>query len=286
VPAELASSSYGKASIRLLRLDRSAAPHALADLTVDVRLAGGFDAAWRAGDNASLLPTDSMKNAAYALARTGPVRPLERFAERLARHLLAACPAARRAEVSASEQRWEALGEGPHAFARGSAERRIACVVAAADGLRLEAGIEGLGLLRSAGSAFRGFLRDRFTTLAETDDRLLVTELGARWCYAAPPADPDAAFGAVRSALLARFAGHPSPSLQHTLYAMGEAALAACQDVASIRLVLPNLHHDAADLSPLGLDNPNVVFVPSQEPRGVIEAEIARARAEREPGIR
>lgn len=278
--ARIASSSYGKASIRLVKVVRRGTHHVLRDLRVDVRLAGDFDAAYRSGENAAVLPTDSMKNAVLALAREADVDPPEAFAERVARHLLAACPAAKVARVSLSLEPWEPLAPHgaslPHAFARAGGGLRTACVALEAGRATVEAGLEGAALLRTAGSAFRGFLRDRYTTLAETDDRLLATELGARWRYGRLPADPDAAWARVRGALLETFAVHPSASVQHTLHAMGEAALAACEEVAAIRLVVPNLHHALADLAPFGLDNPNEVFVPSREPRGVIEAELVR----------
>lgn len=276
----IASSSYGKASIRVVKVERGAARHALHELRVDVRLSGDFDPVFAAGENASLLPTDSMKNAVYALARQLPVDPPERFAERVGRELLDASPAARRARVSLGVVPWAPLdldgAPHPHAFGRAGDELRTACVTLDAGALTVEAGLENAGLVRTAGSAFRGFLRDRYTTLAETGDRVLATVLGARWRYERPPPDPNAAFAAVRGALLRTFAAHPSESVQHTLHAMGEAALASCEDVATIRLVLPNLHHALADLTPFGLDNPNAVFVPSSEPRGVIEAELAR----------
>jgi urate oxidase len=281
VNGRIASSSYGKASVRVVKVERGPARDALHELRVDVRVSGDFDPAFAAGDNAALLPTDSMKNAVYALARQLPLDPPEPFAERVGRELLAACPAARRVTVSLEVVPWAPVVLGgaphPHAFGRASDELRTAGATLDAGHAVVEAGLENAALVRTSGSAFRGFLQGRYTTLAETGDRLLATVLGARWRYERPPADPNAAFAAVRAALLRTFAAHPSESVQHTLHAMAEAALACREDVAAIRLVLPNLHHDLADLVPFGLDNPNAVFVPSSEPRGVIEAELSRA---------
>jgi urate oxidase len=67
-----------------------------------------------------------------------------------------------------------------------------------------------------------------------------------------------------------------SRSVQHTLYAMGEAALAACPDLGAITLTLPNRHHLMVDLAPFGLDNPNEIFVAIDQPYGLIEATIRR----------
>jgi urate oxidase len=277
----LAWNAYGKAAVRLVKVDRRAMAHELHDLTVEVQLQGEFGPAHTAGDNAQVLPTDTMKNTVYALARQGPVDPPEEFGERLARHFLGACPAARRAVLALAVHRWDRTGVGdepdPHAFVRGPAERRLATVTMDETGVAVEAGLDGLGLLKTTGSGFAGFLRDAFTTLNETDDRILATDVEAHWRYAGPLRDYTVAWNAVRTSLLETFARQHSASVQHTLYAMGEAALARRGEISEIRLVLPNRHHLPVDLAPFGLDNPNEVFVATREPYGRIEAVIARA---------
>jgi len=163
-----------------------------------------------------------------------------------------------------------------HALIRGSAERRTATVTTEGESITVQAGLEGLGMLRTSGSAFSGFLRDRYTTLEDASDRLMATDVTARWTYACPPADWQAAWSNARSALVATFTSHQSQSVQQTLYAMGAAALAACEEIQDIRLVLPNRHHLLVDLSPFGLDNPDQIYVATSEPYGRIEAVVAR----------
>lgn len=280
MPAQLTWNGYGKAAVRLVKVDRRGARHELHDLTVEVQLQGEFEPVHSAGDNSAVLPTDTMKNTVYALARQGPVHPPEHFGERLGRHFLAASPAARRAVISLAVHDWtRALvggAEHQHAFIRGTSERRLAMVTVDQTAAELEAGLDGLGLLKTTDSAFADFLRDQYTTLKETDDRILATDVEAKWKYTRPPADYDAAWRAVRSALVETFAGHRSASVQHTLYAMGEAALARCPEIGEIRLVLPNRHHLLVDLAPFGLDNPHEIFVATREPYGRIEAVIGR----------
>lgn len=277
----LAWNGYGKAAVRLVKVDRGGASHQLHDLTVDAQLQGAFEEAHTAGDNARVLPTDTIKNTVYALARQGPVDPPEEFGERLGRHFLRACTAADRAVVSLAVHRWDRAGVAGaahhHAFVRGSEERRLATVTVDRNEAIVEAGIAGLGLLKTTGSGFSRFLRDQYTTLKETDDRILATDLEARWEYARRPVDYDATWAAVRSALVETFAGHASASVQHTMYAMGEAALARCGEMDQIRLVLPNRHHLLVDLVPFGLENPNEIFVATAEPYGRIEAVVARS---------
>jgi urate oxidase len=276
----LAWNAYGKAAVRLVKVDRRAVRHELHDLTVEVQLQGDFGPAHTAGDNSPVLPTDTMKNTVYALARQGPVDPPEEFGERLARHFLGACPAARRAVLVLAVHRWDRAGADdkpdPHAFVRGPAERRLATVTMDETGVGVEAGLDGLGLIKTTGSGFAGFLRDAYTTLKETDDRILATDVEASWRYAGPLRDYTAAWHSVRTSLVESFAQHQSASVQHTLYAMGEAALARRGEISEIRLVLPNRHHLPVDLAPFGLDNPDEIFVATREPYGRIEAVVAR----------
>jgi urate oxidase len=276
----LAWNAYGKAAVRLVKVDRGAARHVLHDLTVEIQLQGNFGPTHTAGDNSSVLPTDTMKNTVYALARRGPVDPPEEFGERLARHFLGACPAARRAVLAIAVNRWDRarVSDTPHdhTFVQGPAERRLATVTVDETGVGVEAGLDGLGLLKTTGSGFAGFLRDGYTTLKETDDRILATDVEARWKYVRPPRGYTGAWSAVRASLMETFARQRSVSVQQTLYAMGEAALARCGEIGEIRLILPNRHHLLVDLAPFGLDNPNEIFVATREPYGRIEAVITR----------
>jgi urate oxidase len=278
--ARLMWNGYGKAAVRVVKVDRSGPRHDLSDMSVEIQLQGAFEKAHLSGDNCEVLPTDTMKNAVYALARQGPVAPPEEFGLRLGHYFLQACPVAHRAVVSLATQRWERLSVDnqahPHAFLRGTEERRLAQVSVDRQGVTVESGLEGLGLLKTTGSGFAGFLRDKYTTLPETNDRIFATEVSARWVYADLPANYDHAWYPVRTALIETFANHQSASVQQTLYAMGEAALAACEAIREIRLVLPNRHHVLMDLSPFGLDNPDQVYLPSLEPYGRIEAVLAR----------
>jgi urate oxidase len=279
--AILAANNYGKSAVRLVKVVRDGARHTVHDLTVDIRCEGDFIAAHVAGDNSAVLATDTMKNTVYALARQHDVDPPEAFAARLGAHLLEASRAASRVTVEIAQHRWNRVQVAgrPHdsAFEHGSDETRIASVASARGApTGFSAGLTDLFVLRTAGSAFSGFPRDAYTTLKETRDRIFATSVTARWRLGATPVDFDASFDALRRALLETFATHPSESVQHTLFAMGAAALAAEPAVEEIRLSLPNKHHLLVDLAPMKLDNPNVVFVATTEPYGLIEATVRR----------
>jgi urate oxidase len=269
---------YGKSRIRLVKVRRSRDPHELVDLTIDVQLEGAFDAVYVAGDNASCLATDTMKNTVYALARQDRLDHIETFASRLAAHFLAK-PAVTAVRIAVTEQPWShALAGGlphPHAFVQAGGEQWTAVVGAGGGNTEVVSGLSHLVLLKTTDSAFQGFPRDEYTTLPDTEDRIMATSVTATWTYR-PGMTDYSVRAAVRRALIETFAAHLSRSVQHTLHAMGEAALAACADLTAITLSLPNRHHLLVDLTPFGLDNPNEIFVATEQPFGLIEATIAR----------
>jgi urate oxidase len=277
----LASNSYGKSAVRLLKVERSGNHHVIRELAVDIALTGAFDAAHTEGDNSLVLPTDTMKNTVYAKARELTLGAPEDFGIALAHHFLGASSAAASARVTVTEHGWRRLdvdGEPhDHAFERRSSELRIARVLLARGGAtEVVAGIEDLLILKSGRSAFSGYPRDKFTTLRETEDRILATSISTHWRYRANTTDFNEQFDRVRRALLETFAQHDSKSVQHTLYAMGEAVLNKCDAVEELSITMPNKHHLLVDLAPIGLDNPNEIFVPTSEPYGLIEATLRR----------
>jgi urate oxidase len=275
---QLSWNRYGKSRIRLVTVNRSKTQHEVVDLTIDVQLEGAFEKVYTDGDNASCLPTDTMKNTVYALARQHAINQVEPFLVRLTDHFFRT-PGVSRVRISAVEQPWARLSANghphPHAFAHAGAEQWTAVATRDGDGVALVSGVTNLVLLKTSNSAFAGFPRDEFTTLPETTDRILATAMTATWTYRPDPVD-FAVRDRIRAVLVETFALHDSESVQHTLYAMGEAALAAAADVTDITLTLPNRHHFLVDLAPFGLDNPNEVFVATDQPFGLIEATIRR----------
>jgi urate oxidase len=277
---ELTWNRYGKSCVRLVKVNRSRDSHELIDLTIDVQLEGAFEPVYVDGDNGPCLATDTMRNTVYALARREVIDRVESFAIRLADHF-GAKPAVTRARITAIEHPWTRLSAGgrphPHAFLQPGGEHWTVVVTRDAAGISVGAGVANLVVLKTTDSGFAGFPRDSYTTLPETADRILATSVTAVWSYR-PGTTDFAARERVRTALLETFAAHDSRSVQHTLYAMADAALAACDDMVDITLTLPNRHHLLVDLTPFGLDNPNEVFVATDQPFGLIEATIRRTR--------
>ncbi|MFC5184796.1 factor-independent urate hydroxylase [Actinomadura harenae] len=278
----LGPNRYGKAETRVVRVTRDGGLHHIKDLNVGVSLSGDMEDVHLSGDNAAVLTTDAQKNTVFAFARKHGIGEIEDFALLLARHFVDSQPTIHHARVEIEEYAWDRVPveDGPpgerHSFVRGGAETRT-CLVHS-DGTGGEesvvSGLKDLVVLNSTGSEFHGFIKDAYTTLAETDDRILATAVTARWRHRTVGSDWAASYTRARKGLLDAFAGTHSLSLQQTLYAMGRRVLTDGPELCEVRLVMPNKHHFAVDLSPFGLDNPNEVFFAADRPYGLIEGTV------------
>lgn len=286
----LGNNQYGKSETHVVRITKAGPDgktHEIKDLNVSIALSGDFADSHLTGDNSKVVPTDTQKNTVFAFARD-QLGEIEDFAIRLARHFVSEFSSVYRARVTIDEQAWARITVDdrphPHAFVRTGHERRTTTVTCTDDGTWVVAGIDDLVVLKSTGSEFWGFVKDRYTTLEETQDRVLSTSVVARWRYAGTQVDWGGSFSEARRRLLETFADKHSLALQQTLYAMGEAVLKALPDVAEIRLSMPNKHHFAVDLAPFGLTNENEVFYAADRPYGLIEGTITRDDAP-DPGL-
>jgi urate oxidase len=281
----LGPTQYGKAETRVVRIYRDGPEHQIRDLNVSTALRGDFEHAHLRGDQARVLPTDTQKNTVYAYAKEQGVGAIEDYALRLALHFVDDVEPVQAARVDVDEYVWERITVGgqphPHAFARSGQEIRTAAAIVsstASGAVRvwMLAGLRDLVVLKSTGSEFAGFLKDRYTTLEETHDRVLATSLTARWRYAGVDVEWDAVYADVRRLLVERFAAVHSLALQQTLWEMGRAVLGAHADIAEIRLSAPNKHHYLVDLAPFGLENPGEVFHADDRPYGLIQCAVQR----------
>jgi urate oxidase len=279
----LGRNNYGKSGIRLVKVKRGAGRHELWDLDVAIALEGDFEAAHVEGDNSSLLATDTMRNTVYALAKDYLTGSIEEFGLALVDHFLKAGPTVERAEVVVTRFPWDRIevnGRGhEHSFVRGSGERTAKVTGANGGDRRVKAGLDNLLVMKTTQSGWEGFLRERFTTLPDTDDRILATVLTAEWSYGkAAGLDFDGLWSGVRDHILATFTDHYSPSVQNTLYRIGRAVLEAFPEVEKIWLSFPNKHHIPYDLSRFGMENQNEIFWATDEPYGLIEGTVERER--------
>ena len=277
----LAENRYGKSRVRLMKVKRHPDLHDLREWNLEILLEGDFESCFVEGDNSKILPTDTIKNTVYSLARSSSATCMEEFGKELMAYLLGRNPQVCAGQVTLSEKGWEHLAiDGrahPTTFLQASKELQTAEVGQKQGGrLAVRSGLKNLIILKTAGSEFVGFVKDSLTTLPEATDRLFGTAVCARWSYVSADVAFEALRSRIRETLLGVFAGHNSKSVQHTLYAMGEAVLEKIRDIDEIELTMPNIHCLPVDLSRFGQDNPNEIFVPTDEPHGHIEARIRR----------
>jgi urate oxidase len=280
MPTVLLEDHYGESNIRLVKVRRTQDRHDFKDLTVSIEFAGDFSASYSSGDNRRILPADTIKNTVFALAKLYPIEQIEEFAQQLIDHFLTDNAQIDEIRVEIAEHFWTRVLFGgkahPWSFMPAGPEVRTTLVTATRDSLNIQAGIADLQIVKTTGSGFQGYLRDPFTTLRETSDRVLSTAVKASWLYA----DNDIPFGVywhgVREAILDTFVEHESRSMQYTLHAIGEAVLERYTDIREIALSLPNRDCRLVDLSTLGLENNNEVFTPADQPFELVEARIRR----------
>jgi urate oxidase len=279
----LGANQYGKAECRLVRVTRDTPVHVIEDLNVTTQLRGDFAACHTAGDNSQVVATDTQKNTVYAFAREHGIGTPEAFLTTVGRHFVDEFDWVSGGVFDAELYAWDRIvadgGPHDHSFVRTGRETRTASVTLDGDEVRVVSGLKDCTVLKSTGSEFHGFPRDRYTTLPETDDRILATSLTATWRYADLDVDFDELYDGIRATLLSTFATVHSHALQQTIFEMGRAVLERYDVVAEVGLSCPNKHHFLVDLAPFGLDNPGEVFLAADRPYGLIQATVLREGA-------
>lgn len=279
----LGDNQYGKAEVRVVKVTRDTDRHQIEDLNVTSQLRGDFQAAHLQGDNAHVVATDTQKNTIYAFARDGIGSP-EAFLLRLSEHFTSGFEWVTGGRWEAEAYTWDRIqahgSEHDHSFVRKGQEVRTAVVVREGNTTHVISGLKDLTVLRTTQSGFVGYPRDRYTTLPETTDRILATDVSARWRYNtgldAAGTDFNKSYEDIKALLLEGFTENYSHALQQTLFDMGKKVLEAHSEVDEIKFSMPNKHHFLVDLSPFGLDNPNEVFFAADRPYGLIEATVQR----------
>jgi urate oxidase len=279
--AKLGKNRYGKSRVRLSRITREGDRHLFNEWKVRVLLEGDFETSFTEADNSKVLPTDTMKNTVYYVARGSKATTIEEYAMELGDYLLTNNAQVSGVSVEVEERSWERMvvdgAAEPTTFKLGGPElQTVHAVRNKGAEWSITSGVDGLTILKTTKSEFTGYIKDKLTTLKPATDRIFGTSATVTWDYTSAKTDFVQTRSKILAALLRVFADHHSLSVQHTLYDMGGAALEAAPEIARIKLTMPNLHHLLSDLSPFGQDNPNHIFVPIDEPHGYIEATVER----------
>jgi urate oxidase len=278
---KLVHDNYGKSRVRLMKVERRGDVHHLQNINVKIALEGDFDEIHVTGDNSKCLPTDTMKNTVYVLAaQTEGIEEIECFGLRLARYFLAHNEQVRRVSIDIIEHKYTRIivdgKQHDHSFTKSGGERRTTAIRATRDAESVESGLSDLTVIKTTRSGFAGFVKDKYTTLPETDDRIFCTSVTATWRYGDVAKATEKLWTSVRQTILDTFATHDSLSVQHTLYAMGEAVLDTHPDVTEIGFSLPNIHCIPVDVAKFGEEERHAIFWPTEEPHGLIEARLTR----------
>ncbi|HEX9510957.1 MAG TPA: urate oxidase [Puia sp.] len=296
----LDSNAYGKNAINLSKILRFPDRHEIRQIAVNISLQGDFETAHTIGDNTKILPTDTMKNTVYALAKDHFNTSIEEFGIVLVDHFLSHNPQVSAASAGLTEFCWSRMifdgAPHSHSFVNGGSEKHTAFIRKDRQGISVTAGIKDLLILKTTDSGFERYIKDQYTTLKETSDRIFSTECEVSWKYqtsassgqlsspdqspssSSPPPAPDftGLYNNIRNSLLQTFSRHKSLSVQHTLYAMGENVLKEFAAVEEITLRMPNKHHIPFNLEQFGMDNQNEIFIATDEPYGYITGTLIR----------
>ncbi|MEN3317286.1 MAG: urate oxidase [Mycobacterium sp.] len=276
----LGNTQYGKAENHVVRINRDSPRHEIRDISVSTCLRGDFSAAYLAGDQSDVLPTDTQKQTAYAYAKEKGLASIENYGLELARHFVDDIGPVQGARIEIDEFAWQRVVvdgvEHDHTWMRTGQEIRTAAVTVEDEGEWVVGGLKDLVILKSTGSEFAGFLTDPYTVLEPTHDRVMATSLVAQWRFTSTDIDWDAVYTGVKNEMVKQFAVVHSLALQQTLYEMGKAVLEQYPVIAEVRLSAPNKHHFRYDLSRFGLENNNEVFHAADRPYGLIQATVTR----------
>ncbi|MEK7951049.1 factor-independent urate hydroxylase [Luteolibacter soli] len=280
--ATLESNRYGKFRVRVMKVLRhDDSHHDVCELEADVLLHGDLAGSYLSDDNSSIVPTDTVKNTIHFLAHDHLETCRTSFAKIIVEHFLGKYPHLSGVEVELRERKWERMtingSPHPHAFthaANGEPFSRATFFRGQAP--KLTSGIRGHLVMKSTQSGFADYNVCELTTLPPTTDRVFATRLTAEWEFADLTAGFIAADTEVLAAAHEVFATTYSPSVQRTLYQIGELALERVPEISRIELKMPNVHFLGLDLTKLGRPGQSCVLLPTDEPHGEIEAVIAR----------
>jgi urate oxidase len=281
VGVPLIKNRYGKGRVRVMRIHRDGGRHEVSQLNVRAMIEGDFAPAYTNADNSTSVSTDTIKNVVNIVARENTGLCTEEFCQVLAGKFLDSYPQVTSVAITAHETKWSRLSFGgkphPHSFILDSNGKPFVEAAAAREGTSaLVSGIDGFTFMKSTQSGWENYVRDSFTTIAQTNDRMCATAMVASWKWSAKPSSYPATNAKILATLLEVFGTTYSASVQDSLYRMGEAALAAVPEISEISMACPNMHFILMNLTAFGLDNNNDVFLPTDEPHGQIECTVGR----------
>jgi urate oxidase len=277
----LIKNRYGKGRVRVMRIHRDGDRHEVSQLNIKAMLEGDFARTYTHADNSNTVSTDTIKNVVNVVARDNTGLSSEEFCQVLAQKYFDTYPQVSSVSITSHETKWNRLSFGgkphPHSFVLdGNGKPTVELTTTRGGPMTLASGVDGFAFMKSTQSGWENYVKDPYTTLPETHDRICATSMVASWKWSGKPASYPATNAKILDTLLEVFSTTYSASVQDSLYRMGEAALAAVPEISEISMACPNMHFIPMNLSAFGLDNNNQVFLPTDEPHGQIECTVGR----------
>ena len=276
----LLQNTYGKGRVRVLRLYRDGQYHEPRETTAKVLLEGDFGASYTGPDNSKVIATDSVKNIVNVVGRESLRLSTEEYGVAIAKKFLDGYAQVERVNVELVETQWQRLSfDGkPHGFSftRVGNGNPIAKIAASRNSTEIVSGVDGFTFMKTTESGWSDYVIDEHTSLAETRDRIAATSMLATWRWTRNPKSFSEANNTILQAMLKEFATTYSEGVQDSMYRMGLRALEAVPEISEVSMGMPNLHYIAMNLTHFKLDNPGVMFLPTDEPHGQIQCTVGR----------
>ncbi|KAM4022811.1 uricase-like isoform 1-T1 [Anomaloglossus baeobatrachus] len=284
---EFVRTGYGKNAVKVLQIKRDGKWHYIKEIEASVELTLQSKKDYLQGDNGDIIPTDTIKNTVYALAKIKGIKTIEEFSLEICNHFLTSFSHVTRAKTYIEEAPWRRFKkdgvEHVHAFIYSSEGVHL-CEVEQKRGGQpvVYSGIKDLRVLKTTQSGFEGFLKDRYTTLPEVKDRCFSTIVNCKWKYGSYKGlNFEAVWGTVKQIVLDTFSGpydkgEYSPSVQKTLYDIQKLCLSRVPEIEQVEVSLPNKHYFTIDMSKFGLSNNDEILLPSDKPYGNITGTVRR----------
>jgi urate oxidase len=276
----LLQNTYGKGRVRVLRLYRDGQYHEPRETTAKVLLEGDFGGSYTGPDNSTVIATDSIKNIVNVVARENLRLSTEEYGVAITKKFLDGYPQVERVNVELVETQWQRLSfDGkPHGFSftRVGNGNPIAKIVASRNSTEIASGVDGFTFMKTTESGWSDYVIDEHTSLGETRDRIAATSMLATWRWTRNPKSFSEANNTILQVMIKEFATTYSEGVQDSMYRMGLCALEAVPEISEISMAMPNLHFIPMNLSHFKLDNPGVMFLPTDEPHGQIQCTVGR----------
>ena len=248
----LGTNRYGKAEVRVVRVGRGLGPGRRRRRPRPERVVGAVrrprgDPPHRRQRATSSPPTP--RRTPTTRSPSGSARSSRRrYALALARHFVTSQEPITRARVAVERVPVDARSARPATRSRAAANT---CARPSSTTRRPAPascpGVRDLIVLNTTDSEFWGFPRDEYTTLPETRDRMLATQVSATWRYREHRrVDWAAAFAAAHGHAARRRSPTPTATRCSRRCTPSAAAIVdAVPEICEVRLALPNKHHFA-----------------------------------------